>query len=260
MGADGNPGGWGGSPSSMGNWGGSTAETNGGGGLTTGNTIYGNTAFGNSGGMAQGYATVDNGYANTVGPGTGSFTGFRYTDGTPMFAGTPMANRSYTGATAQEAMAKALAAYRAYTGLHPPTTGGGLLSGTGPTPAPVAAPPPAYRPPGVTPLGNRPPVRPLSPNIPLTSAEWARAYTNLNYPYVNHNNPYNAATSPPSYQWQNAYQSLNQPSPSYGNQYDPATSPPRSTIINGSAGMGVGGSNPSFGGLGGGASSGWGDQ
>lgn len=59
-------------------------------GLTTGKTIYGNTAFGLPGGNALGYATASNGgKSNIYGPSVQKYSNFKNLNGSQMFAGNP---------------------------------------------------------------------------------------------------------------------------------------------------------------------------
>jgi hypothetical protein len=55
-------------------------------GVTTGNTIYGNTAYGPSGGMATGYATRTGGMSG-MGPSVGTYSNFRNLDGSAAIPG-----------------------------------------------------------------------------------------------------------------------------------------------------------------------------
>lgn len=55
-------------------------------GITTGNTIYGNTAYGPSGGMATGYATRTGGMSG-MGPSVGTYSNFRNLDGSAAIPG-----------------------------------------------------------------------------------------------------------------------------------------------------------------------------
>ena len=82
-------------------------------GLTTGNNWYGNTAFGQAGGFARGYAMRDPASLRNagMGPTMGSYSNFNTLNGQPMFNGAlsgqsfaaPNANAAYGGAAAQYA-------------------------------------------------------------------------------------------------------------------------------------------------------------
>lgn len=95
-------------------------------GLTTGPTIYGNTAFGPAGGMATGYATRDmQSLAQAgMGPTPGMYGNFMTPGGSPMFGGSPVQGQSFQGMNAQQARAQALAAFRAWLASQRPA---GLL-------------------------------------------------------------------------------------------------------------------------------------
>lgn len=105
------PGGYGGSYSSgvgsnsYSDGGDSPHYTYGGGGITTGNTIYGNTAFGPSGGMATGYAMASGLPGVAYGPSTAQYSNFRNLDGTPMFGGMA-GSRSFSAPNATQAYAQ----------------------------------------------------------------------------------------------------------------------------------------------------------
>lgn len=84
-------------------------------GLTTGKTVYGNTAYGPAGGNATGYATMSRPGANYgVGPSTATYSNYRNLDGSQRFAGNPSVTANNAGAganqiaTRQPAMAPAV--------------------------------------------------------------------------------------------------------------------------------------------------------
>lgn len=126
-------------------------------GLTTGKTIYGNTAFGPAGGMAQGYATMGaHGAANPnygMQPTIQNYGNFRNLNGSPMFGGSPIQGQSFPGYGAQQSLSQAQRAYaawqaaqRARAAQHQQWGGrpGGLLSDDPVVSTPL---PPAWDPP-----------------------------------------------------------------------------------------------------------------
>lgn len=85
-------------------------------GMSTGNKMYGNTAFGAPGGRATGYATRDAkslGRAG-MGPTMGQYGGFKTMSGKPMFGGSPVQGQSFKGMGAGQAFGKAKQAYDAW--------------------------------------------------------------------------------------------------------------------------------------------------
>ena len=100
-------------------------------GLTTGKTMYGNTAFGPAGGNAVGYATRSPGSVPSANQGTGlaagSFSNFRDTSGAPMFSG-GLQSRPVQARNAVQALGM-LQALQAAQGAPKPAGGGapGLL-------------------------------------------------------------------------------------------------------------------------------------
>lgn len=119
-------------------------------GLGTGNNIYGNTAFGRSGGMAQGYATRDAASLARagMGPTLGSYGQFNNLNGSPMFGGSPVQGQSFSGMNAGQAFGQAQAAQAAWQAAQaqPTSAPPGLLGGTPQvsTPLPPADPPPNF--------------------------------------------------------------------------------------------------------------------
>ena len=99
-------------------------------GLSTGNNIYGNTAFGAPGGMAQGYATRDQASLGRagMGPTMGNFGQFNNLNGSPMFAGSPFQGASSWGMGAGQAYGNLNNGYQAWQQAQQPHVGG-LLSG-----------------------------------------------------------------------------------------------------------------------------------
>lgn len=141
-------------------------------GLSTGNTMYGNSAFGRPGGMAQAYGTRDarSLAAAGMGPTQGTFGQFRTMQGSPMFPGSPVQGQSFQGMNMGQALAQAQQAQQAWQAAQPPQTGGLLGPSTPnvqPTSGPVDQPynplssvqPPPYNPlvdvqPGLPTLGG----------------------------------------------------------------------------------------------------------
>lgn len=84
-------GGYTGNSGGGGGMGGYTGNTGGGTGLTTGTTIYGNTAFGPAGGLANGYATMSQASMNNpnfgMRPMNEMYSDYRNLNGTPAFNG-----------------------------------------------------------------------------------------------------------------------------------------------------------------------------
>jgi hypothetical protein len=123
-------------------------------GLTTGSTWYGNTAFGQPGGMAQGYATKG---AN------GQFGNFRSLAGAPMQGGYT-ADNGFPGVRAQQR-----------TPISPASI---------PRPSPVtgAVPPPVALPPVARPYVGIP------PSVTPGPVSWDKAYRNMLNPtaYMQH--------------------------------------------------------------------------
>lgn len=111
-------------------------------GIQTGNTIYGNTAFGPAGGKAVGYATRT-GPISGMGPSLGTFSNFRTPAGAAMVGG-GLQNRPVTARNPQQA----LGMLQALAGTQRPSTPrvGGLLADEGvtvgeiPSIVPTAAP------------------------------------------------------------------------------------------------------------------------
>lgn len=103
-------------------------------GVTTGKTIYGNTAFGPAGGMATGYATRT-GNISGIGPSMTTFSNFRTPSGAAMFSG-QAGNTPVTARNAQQA-AGMLSAMQAAQGRR---NGFGMLSGDPVTTGPVTTP------------------------------------------------------------------------------------------------------------------------
>ena len=97
-------------------------------GLTTGNTIYGNTAFGPAGGMATGYATRDAQSLAAAGmaPTLGQYGQFRNLNGGAMFPGLNNPMQSAQGYTAGQ-VAQHLAMLQAAARAHAMGQAGGLL-------------------------------------------------------------------------------------------------------------------------------------
>ena len=102
-------------------------------GVTTGKTIYGNTAFGPAGGMATGYATRT-GNISGIGPSMTTFSNFRTPSGSAMFSG-QAGNTPVTARNAQQA-AGMLSAMQAAQGRR---NGFGMLSGDPVTSRPIPA-------------------------------------------------------------------------------------------------------------------------
>ena len=103
-------------------------------GLTTGNTTYGNTAFGRPGGNAVAYGMRDAASLNRagMGPTVGSYGNFRTPSGAAMFGNSPVQGQSFYGQNMGQALSQA---NRAQARQRPE----GLLGGT-----PTAAGAPAY--------------------------------------------------------------------------------------------------------------------
>lgn len=103
-------------------------------GLTTGNTIYGNTAFGRPGGNAVAYGMRDAASLNRagMGPTVGSYGNFRTPSGAAMYGNSPVQGQSFYGMNMGQALSQA---NRAQARQRPE----GLLGGT-----PTAAGAPAY--------------------------------------------------------------------------------------------------------------------
>jgi len=140
-------GGWGGKSGSGGNSG-APLRT----GLTTGSTWYGNTAFGQPGGMAQGYATRG---AN------GQFGNFRSLSGAPMQGGFTSAN-GFPGVARMQQRTPSLPSPGGYATPVP----------TQPIPPPATVVPTALTPPNVMPPLQKPIPRPsinFNPSLPQYS-------------------------------------------------------------------------------------------
>lgn len=76
-------------------------------GLTTGKTVYGNTAYGPAGGNATGYATMSRPGANYgMGPSTATYSNYRNLDGSQRFAGNPSVTANNAGAGANQIAAR----------------------------------------------------------------------------------------------------------------------------------------------------------
>jgi hypothetical protein len=105
-------------------------------GLTTGNTTYGNTAFGRPGGNAVAYGMRDAASLGRagMGPTVGSFGNFRTPSGKAMFGNSPVQGQSFRGMNMGQALSQANRAQ-----ARQPASVPGLLGG-----APVAAAAPAY--------------------------------------------------------------------------------------------------------------------
>lgn len=103
-------------------------------GVTTGKTIYGNTAFGPAGGMATGYATRT-GNISGIGPSMTTFSNFRTPSGGAMFSGRA-GNTPVTARNAQQAAGMLSAMQRAQGRRN----GFGMLSGDPVTTGPVTTP------------------------------------------------------------------------------------------------------------------------
>lgn len=111
-----------------------------GGGLSTGNTWHGNTAFGPSGGMAQGYATMrDGGGMFGVGPSMETYSNFKDPTGKAMVGG-GVQNRAVTARSPQQALGMLRALQQ------PAVAPSGGLLGPDPSVQPTAAPPPQISP------------------------------------------------------------------------------------------------------------------
>lgn len=85
-------------------------------GLTGGNTTYGNTAFGRSGGRVAAYGTRDArslGRAG-MGPTAGTYGNFRTPSGAAMFAGSPVQGMSFNGMGMGQALSQAQRAQAAW--------------------------------------------------------------------------------------------------------------------------------------------------
>ena len=78
-------------------------------GLTTGNTIYGNTAFGRPGGNAVAYGMRDAASLNRagMGPTVGSYGNFRTPSGAAMFGNSPVQGQSFYGQNMGQALSQA---------------------------------------------------------------------------------------------------------------------------------------------------------
>ena len=99
-------------------------------GLTTGNKMYGNSAYGPSGGMAQAYGTRDYASLNRagMGPTVGSYGNFQTPQGQPMYGSSPVQGQSFYGMNMGQALSqanRAQAAWQAAQAAHPQV--GGLL-------------------------------------------------------------------------------------------------------------------------------------
>lgn len=136
-----------------------------GGGLTTGNTIYGNTAFGPSGGNAVGHATAKLGAGAGQGPTTNTYSNFRTPSGAPMFNGAAQ-NIAIRAPNANVA-ASALAALQAQAQASAQRVGG-LLSDEEVTTAPI------------DPVG---PVTAVPTAAPVVAEPWAWANPAVINPY-----------------------------------------------------------------------------
>jgi hypothetical protein len=106
-------------------------------GLTTGNTTYGNTAFGRPGGNAVAYGMRDAASLNRagMGPTVGSFGNFRTPSGAAMFGNSSVQGQSFYGRNMGQALSQANRAQA----RQPQQQVGGLLGG-----APLAAGAPSY--------------------------------------------------------------------------------------------------------------------
>lgn len=141
-------------------------------GLTTGRTIYGNTAFGPSGGRAVGYATKDN--YGTMGPGNANYSNFRTRDGRTAFGN--VGGMQFNAPNARAAAGYANAMNRAMEAPRPQAVPAGVSA-----PRPVAGimgrpafgPPPAL-PPQVTGIMGRPAFG------PPPAQQWSMLHT----PYI----------------------------------------------------------------------------
>lgn len=94
-------------------------------GLTTGNTIYGNTAYGPAGGMAQGYATRDMASLNKAGQGPmmGTFSNFMGLGGQPAYGGA-LGGMGFNAMNANEAAGMASNYYNQNRQMGPAVTYG----------------------------------------------------------------------------------------------------------------------------------------
>lgn len=156
-------------------------------GLTTGNTMYGNTAFGPSGGMASGYATRDMRSLNGagMGPTMGSYSNFNNLNGSPMFNGA-LSGQSFRAPNANAAYGQAMAAWQA---MNRPQMRPGVN--------PVSdTPPPVQH----VPL---PPVQPPIPSVPPPAVSIPP--NALMYPFQgqNFNNVWSGYNGPGSTHYQN---------------------------------------------------------
>lgn len=115
-------------------------------GLTGGNTTYGNTAFGRSGGRVAAYGTRDAQSLARAGmaPTVGSFGNFRTPTGQAMFAGSPVQGQSFYGRNMGQALSQAQRAQAAWQQAQSPASVPGLLAE--PVPAAVMGEIPAYTP------------------------------------------------------------------------------------------------------------------
>lgn len=158
-------------------------------GLTTGPTIYGNTAFGPAGGFATGYATRDQASlaAAGMGPTPGTYSNFMTPGGRPMFGNSPMQGASAVGfPNANAAYNYMNQQYQNWLANRPKVAG--LLAEQGvPTPRPAAPP--------VT-----PPV-PWNPAVPEEVVPGYRPPPSGYYPgaYWGGNGVYSGVNRPPSY-------------------------------------------------------------
>jgi hypothetical protein len=121
--------------------GGMSASRGGGGlGIKTGNTIYGNTAFGPAGGRAVGYATMTPGRNFGMGPSINTYSNFRTPTGGAMIGG-DLQGRPVAARNPQQA----LGMLQALAGAQRPRVGGLLADedvavGDIPSVVPTAAP------------------------------------------------------------------------------------------------------------------------
>lgn len=155
-------------------------------GLTGGNTTYGNTAFGRSGGRVSAYGTRDArslGQAG-MGPTVGTFSNFRTPTGQAMFAGSPVQGMSFNGMGMGQALSQAQRAQAAWEAAQRRQSVPGLLGGA--QPAGISATPqypgfdaemalPEYPPVDENPLIDvQPGLPPLSgvPTAPIRFGPW----------------------------------------------------------------------------------------
>ncbi len=161
-------------------------------GMSTGNKMYGNTAFGNPGRMATGYATRDARSLGQAGmrPTSGTYGNFKTMLGNPMFRGSPVQGQSFTGMGAGQAFGRAKQAYDAWKNsqieqgpLNRPTTNRPTTSRPKPSvvspvtqpemdiPEPLPFPPAEELPEDVV------PAPPATPSAPLVD-HWGEAWKN----------------------------------------------------------------------------------